>query len=624
MVFGMCYIFVAYAIISLFHPASFQPDTWRPIYIPINNAEPYQYLQPKGKFISIDYSNRICPEYFGLRSAKCPKCVPRSCVTESDILCPYEQYTPCEGKCDNDPWSENRMQCYYECENRTTPTRFSAKGKLRSTLWPNVTFSGVRLIPYEIVRLPEVLQIIEAAGPLNRLNEDSKHAWLKQIKYAMWNITNGTKIEFVEKSSVKFKFANKDPVENITRYIKIVETHCLCGVNRVGRKPDDGDPDEVNETIIYFPTWMDHYQFDLREIYGRSPSIYHLLLHALGLGHTNNRVDRDNFLFVNYETIPDDFPETALGKFFDTDNVESPMFELYSSISINNSVMYMDGMAWSKYQSLTVFSPIVEVNPLGWQRKFEVEDKSKIYLLYGKLKQDFCAFYEKYPHQAPRLTWEETEEARNVKKCDDLIVSRTTTRKLVSHSSQTHFGANVSFECLNKKFIMLGDETRKCMRNGHWTGIQPVCMPAELVNYYCTYSSDDMRCERFAKTNEKRMHDINLRNVKRSVGMDYKHFESEFVSKEMNSTTDNICVGFASLFQQNSIIEVYLKQNGLWNVVWRGKSGQSFTVTTVKFDTNVEIGKVFKVKVVAKYISDIALQFFMKYFYVFSGFCDFE
>ncbi|RWS18314.1 hypothetical protein B4U80_12523, partial [Leptotrombidium deliense] len=207
-------------------------------------------------------------------------------------------------------------------------------------------------------------------------------------------------------------------------------------------------------------------------------------------------------------------------------------------VSPLNSVMYMDGLAWSKYQALTVFSPIVEANVIGWQRKLEEEDKKRLFLVYGTLPdkiQNPCWFYDKYPNQTFRLTPEEMEEAKKVEKCDELIDSRTTLR--TPSTAMAHFGVKVSYECQNKKFVMLGDKTRKCMRNGKWTGMQPICMPPELVNSFCTYSSGDSRCERFLLANKKRTYEMNESVVKRSVEKQYKQFESEFVSKEMNSSS---------------------------------------------------------------------------------------
>ncbi|RWS20964.1 hypothetical protein B4U80_14204, partial [Leptotrombidium deliense] len=239
-------------------------------------------------------------------------------------------------------------------------------------------------------------------------------------------------------------------------------------------------------------------------------------------------------------------------------------------------------------------------NAIGWQRKIEDVDKERIILLYGETPESLlnpCRFYEKY--DGSRVSSERKAEARNVKKCDDLIESRTTISTPTKVMS--HFGAEVFFECRNDTFVMLGDETRKCLRNGKWTGIQPVCMPAEYVNSYCTYSSDNNRCEPFYKANERIMHETNSRNIKRSIENHNKQFESEYVSIEMISTTDIICIGLKGLFQRNSVIEVHVKQANVWNLVWDGYSDETFSVTSVQFETNVVKGKTFKVKIVANY-----------------------
>ncbi|RWS18772.1 hatching enzyme-like protein, partial [Leptotrombidium deliense] len=159
-------------------------------------------------------------------------------------------------------------------------------------------------------------------------------------------------------------------------------------------------------------------------------SIFHLLLHALGFGHINNRDDRDNFIHVNSENIPDDFATTSIPRFFDTYNVEIPMYELYSRVSPFKSVMYMDGMAWGKHQALTVFSPIDdEVNPIAWQTQLEKEDKERLMLLYGAepVKPTNT------PPSVERLSPEEKQSAKDVKKCADLIESRTTIRFTFEH-----------------------------------------------------------------------------------------------------------------------------------------------------------------------------------------------
>ncbi|RWS19003.1 hatching enzyme-like protein, partial [Leptotrombidium deliense] len=198
-------------------------------------------------------------------------------------------------------------------------------------------------------------------------------------------------------------------------------------------------------------------------------SIHHLLLHALGFGHTNNRDDRDNFIYVNSENIPDDFSTTSIPRFFDTYNVDIPMYELYSRVSPFKSIMYMDGMAWGKHQALTVFSPIAdEVNPISWQTQLEKEDTERIILLYGAVPAKFanpCSFYEN--SRPPdtniknynRLSPEERESARDVKKCADLVESMTTIRKTANAAS--HFGATVSYACKKDNFVMLGDQTRQ-------------------------------------------------------------------------------------------------------------------------------------------------------------------
>ncbi|RWR99299.1 hypothetical protein B4U80_14835, partial [Leptotrombidium deliense] len=105
-------------------------------------------------------------------------------------------------------------------------------------------------------------------------------------------------------------------------------------------------------------------------------------------------------------------------------------------------------------------------------------------------------------------------------------------------NAASHFGATVSYVCIKDNFVMLGDQTRQCLRNGQWTGVQPICMPADLVNSYCASLSDELRCKQFSESSERKLIDRNERNVKRSIEHNYKQFKSEFESNEIISTTD--------------------------------------------------------------------------------------
>ncbi|RWS27428.1 hypothetical protein B4U80_12872 [Leptotrombidium deliense] len=558
-------------------------------------------------FLSIDYSNRICPEYFGNRASDCDQCTPPACVVESDILCPYDQY---DGPCDTN---------YIDCGNRKMPGSFTALGKIKGELWPRNLYGGFWVIQYKFFYIG-----------------GKEHEWSTEWRYpierAMEEIQKKTCIKFLDVNQVQklqLRFDSK-------RHIKFVETMCLCGVNRIGSKPNDASADEIDETIVYWPTRQPKYQKSLREIYqteaikhfpyytygidetnitcsSNPVAIYHLLMHALGFGHANNRKDRDDWIFVNKQNLeePQGYDNTPIERFFKKDNLDLPSFESYSHITPQRSVTFMDPMAWSKYSSLATFSPIIDtMNPVSWQRSLSLDDIDMLVKVYGPppTSKDPCWMYGGKARYS-----DDYEQYRNVKNCPDVIESTTTFRKMYFH-----FGANITFSCKNDHFVMFGDKQRTCQRNGQWSGEQPFCMPPEMVTFFCSYAANEKHCKRPKPMNDSSS--IQKRSIDDTTN--HARFKSTFKTKEMNALSNIVCIGFKYLFQANSSVEVYLKQNEIWNLVWNEMSAKVFTTNNVEFEVNVEKGKKFAVKVIGKYENGIAQEFYIMHMYVFGDHCN--
>ncbi|RWS27973.1 hypothetical protein B4U80_12823 [Leptotrombidium deliense] len=345
-------------------------------------------------------------------------------------------------------------------------------------------------------------------------------------------------------------------------------------------------------------------------------SIYHLLMHALGIGHANNRRDSNSFVYKNKRNIVpvEDYESIPVYKFFENNNVIPPDTELYYRIQPNRSVTFMDPMAWSKYSSLAVISPTSDImNPVSWQRSFASDDKLFLQFLYCRppTKVDPCHIY----NNAARSKPDYAETYRNVKQCPDIFLSKTTFRIPIKLGQ--HFGANVTFRCKIDGFIMFGDRVRTCLRNGEWSGEQPFCMPPELIQYYCTYAISDKKCQRIkaVKDTEKLQ--------KRSVNDEHlRPYQYIYDVDEMKAVSHILCIGFTYLVQASTKIEVHLKQNHNWKMIWNGLSANVYSINRVEIEANVKKGKTFAVRVIAKYDNGVTQQFDMIYMHIFADSCD--
>ncbi|RWS18595.1 hypothetical protein B4U80_14589, partial [Leptotrombidium deliense] len=168
--------------------------------------------------------------------------------------------------------------------------------------------------------------------------------------------------------------------------------------------------------------------------------------------------------------------------------------------------------------------------------------------------QPFCIppelvkFYCGYANDDTRCNFvvpANTEELRGEQSkssnCQKLVDSLTTIRLNEKRERNLNSETTVSYACENDYYVMLGDETRMCEANGQWSGIQPFCMPPELVQKYCGYASDDVRCTNIRSVNIKK------ERMKRRTLLVTKPAAYSFETNEMNSTSDIICIGFTKI-----------------------------------------------------------------------------
>ncbi|RWS24003.1 hypothetical protein B4U80_13285 [Leptotrombidium deliense] len=379
---------------------------------------------------------------------------------------------------------------------------------------------------------------------------------------------------------------------------------CLCGVNRIGMKPYDihsAPQEELNETIIFFPTLRKEYKKRMIEIY-RTRSIKHDPYHKINVGQK----DITCSYYPEYSKVP-------VHKFFNKDNVIPPSTELYYRILPNRSVTFMDSMAWSKYSPLAVFSPTLDsMNPSTWQKSFASDDKLFIQLLYCKATTAYnpCYVYD----NAARNTPDYTENYRNVKQCPHIIMSKTTFR--VPGAYRRHFGAVIQFRCRDDYFVMFGDRVRTCQRNGEWSGEQPFCMPSELIQYYCSYAKEDTKCKaiKFREDNKR----VNKRSVQE---INLRPYKSIYRVNEMTAISDSMCIGFTYFVQPHCVVQVHMKQNGTWFDIWKGISA-SAVKNRVELEVKISEGELFAIRLIAKYENGISQQLAVQYMHIIAASCN--
>ncbi|RWS03889.1 MAM and LDL-receptor class A domain-containing protein 1-like protein [Dinothrombium tinctorium] len=325
----------------------------------------------------------------------------------------------------------------------------------------------------------------------------------------------------------------------------------------------------------------------------------HLLFHAYGLGHTHNRIDRDNFIYINYEAIQQKTNEFIDPKRFFSDNNYLPITELYQgAIFPNNSLMYTDAFAWSQFEDIAVISPLIpEINPVRFGRDVNTSDWYLLSKIYGRPIEGSCK-HLKDSGPKPRALI-------SLRQCPDPGAPSTTIRQ----GNSTHFGAKVKYTCKTRSHVMLGDSIRTCRRNGRWTGHKPLCLPKKKVKLFCEMFSNDERCKfldkssRNEKGNQRRKREADQN--RKMMFSAYRHFSQTFTTPIVEPKSDSLCVSFSYHFAPSSQVEVFLEHISSIakrSLVWQSRSGdEAYVEYEASFVTKLAKLEPFRLHIVGTY-----------------------